>query len=116
MRALPRLPIYLAAEPMSMQGSFDKLSGMVREQFGQDPMRDGIYVFYNRARTHLKVLWYDRSGFLIVYKRMSRGVFPIPRPVLPTDRTIEMGERELSMILDGIDHPRVLRARAPRAA
>jgi transposase len=116
MRALPAIPIYLAAGPTDIRASFDRLSGAVREHYGQDPMRDGVYVFYNRAGTHIKVLWYDRNGFLILYKRMSRGRFPIPQPTLATDRTIEMSERELLLILDGIDHPRVVRAGSPRVA
>jgi Tfp pilus assembly pilus retraction ATPase PilT len=70
MRRLPAT-IYVATEPVNMHLSFDRLAGIVRQQLGCDARGDGAYVFHNRRRTLVKILWHDGSGCWIFYKRLD---------------------------------------------
>lgn len=69
--------IYLAAEPVDMRGGFDRLAGRVR-QAGLDLYGGHLFVFVSRRRTHLKVLTWDGSGLVVLYKRLGRGQFVRP--------------------------------------
>ena len=86
-------------DPTNLHYSFDRLCGLVR-QLGLDPTTGHLFVFVNRPKTHMKILFYDRSGFCQVYKRLESGTFQIPggagarRELTPT---------ELGLILEGID-------------
>ncbi len=59
-----RLPaaVYIATEPINLHLSFDRLAGIVRQQFGCDPRGEAMYVFHNRRGTHVKLLWHDATG------------------------------------------------------
>lgn len=69
--------IYLAAEPVDMRGGFDRLSGRVRAA-GLDLYAGHLFIFVSRRRTHLKVLTWDGSGLVVLYKRLGRGKFVPP--------------------------------------
>lgn len=73
----PKQRIYLAAEPVDMRGGFDRLSGRVRAA-GLDLYAGHLFIFVSRRRTHLKVLTWDGSGLLVLYKRLGRGKFVPP--------------------------------------
>lgn len=90
-----------------MHYSFDRLCGLVR-RLGLDPTGGHLFVFVNRPKTHMKILFFDRSGFCQVYKRLERGTFQIPSDGAGAQR--ELTPAELGLILDGID----LQARARR--
>ena len=62
-----------------MRNGFDGLSGLVRSGLGRDPVSGDVFVFVNRRRTHIKLLVWDRSGFVVYYKRLERGTFELPR-------------------------------------
>ena len=66
--------VYLALDPVSMHLSFDRLAGLVRG-LGLDPTGGHLFVFVNRPKTHMKVLFFDRSGFCQLYKRLEQGTF-----------------------------------------
>ncbi len=70
--------IYLAVEPVDMRGGFDRLAGRVRVA-GLDLYGGHLFVFVSRRRTHLKVLTWDGSGLVVLYKRLGRGKFVLPR-------------------------------------
>ena len=61
-----------------MRKSFDGLCGLVRERLKQNPLSGDVFVFVNRRRTHIKLLVWDRSGFVLYYKRLERGTFELP--------------------------------------
>ena len=116
-----RLPgtIFVATQPINLRLSFDRLAGLVREQLRGDPRSDAVFVFHNKRKTHLKLIWHDGSGYRILYKRLDRGQgrFRIPLPI-PVDATqVEISRRELTVLLEGINAA-VIRAarRAGRAA
>lgn len=95
--------IYLAIAPVDLRGGFDRLSGIVVEHLRGDPRAGSLYVFANRRRTHAKVLFYDRTGYCILFKRLDRGRFPLPTVIAPGAPGVEISGRELELLLQGID-------------
>ncbi len=94
--------VYLAVDPVNMHLSFDRLAGMVR-QLGLDPTGGHLFVFVNRPKTHMKVLFFDRSGWCQVYKRLERGTFQIPTDADGQPVRRELTPTELGLILEGVD-------------
>ena len=111
-----RLPrsIYVATEPVNLHLSFDRLAGIVRGQFGGDPRGEAMYVFHNRRRTHVKILWHDGGAYCIYYRRLDRGAYRIPLAIPAGASCVTATRRELTLLLEGIDR-RALRAARRRA-
>ena len=97
------MKIFVASGPVDMRKGFDGLSGVVRNILRADPLSGHLFVFFNKRRKLAKVIWWDRSGFLILYKRLERGTFTLPVPRTPTSSVVQMRASELMLILDGID-------------
>src|SRR5579863_446550 len=87
---------------------FDRLAERVRTVIGQDPLGNGLFVFRSCGGDRLKILCWDRDGFVLWYKRLEAGVFKLPR-VSPGSRSVELRASELAMILDGIDMTKLKR-------
>jgi transposase len=100
--------IWLAAEPTDMRCGFDRLAERVRAVIGQDPLSDSLFIFRSRSGDRLKILTWDRDGFVLWYKRLESGVFKLPR-MSPGSRSVELRASELAMILDGIDMTKLKR-------
>lgn len=119
LRALDRTQwprIWLAVESTDMRCGFDRLAERVRAVIGQDPMSDSLFIFRSRRGDRLKILLWDRDGFVLWYKRLEAGVFKLPR-VKDGARSVELRASELAMILDGIDMTKLKRVpRYERAA
>lgn len=94
--------IWLAVEVTDMRCGFDRLAERVRVVVGQNPLSGHLYVFRSRRGDRLKILSWDRDGYVLWYKRLESGVFKLPR-VEQGARSIELRASELAMILDGID-------------
>jgi transposase len=94
--------IWLATEATDMRCGFDRLAERVRAVMGQDPLSGHLFVFRSRRGDRLKILLWDRDGFLLWYKRLETGVFKLPR-VNEGARSVELRASELAMVLDGID-------------
>lgn len=109
-----RLPktILVATDPIDLHLSFDRLAAIVRNELGAEPKDDTVVVFHNRRRTHVKLLWHDRSGYILLYKRLDRGVYRIPLAVPPNARRVVASRDELIALLDGLDEAQLRRARA----
>ena len=105
--------IWLALEPTDMRCGFDRLAERVRTVIDQDPLGDSLFIFRSRRGDRLKILTFDRDGFVLWYKRLEAGVFKLPR-VRPGVRCLELRGSELAMILDGIDMTKL--KRVPRYA
>lgn len=99
----PTVKIYLAAGATDMRKSFDGLAAATREIVRQDPLSGHLFAFINRRRDRIKILFFDRSGFCILYKRLERGTFKFPRQLQPGARAVELDAGELSLMLEGID-------------
>ncbi|MFN7971281.1 MAG: IS66 family insertion sequence element accessory protein TnpB [Acidobacteriota bacterium] len=95
--------IYVAATPVDLRRGFDGLAAISRSVLRVDPMSGHVLVFINRRRNRIKLLLWDRTGFLLVYKRLARGTFEIPMsPELGADH-VEVDAGELGLMLEGID-------------
>jgi len=105
----PSVRIYLSVEPVDLRRGHDGLSGIVRGQWEMDLFAGHLFVFLGRRGDRCKILFWDRGGLVLYYKRLERGRFRAPR-ITKDGRAIEMDATELAMLLDGIDVRRVRRA------
>ena len=103
--------IFVATAPLDLRLSFDRLAGFVREQLGADPRGEALFIFHNRARTHLKMMWHDGSGYCVFYKRLDRGAYRIPLAIPAGARSVTVGAREMAVLLEGIDEATLRAAR-----
>jgi transposase len=87
-----------------MRRSFDGLQGLIAQSFRHDVLSGHLFVFRNRRGDRLKLLYWDRDGLAIWYKRLEQGVFRMPGP--PGDaQSVEIDPRDWALILQGIDLP-----------
>jgi transposase len=70
--------VWVATQPVDMRKSFDGLAEHVRAFLGHDPLSGSMFVFRNKAAHRVKILWWDRDGLAIYYKRIERGTFAFP--------------------------------------
>lgn len=99
--------IYLAAASVDLRKSIDGLSAIVRE-YGHDPYSGHLFVFTSRRGDRVKILTWDRGGFVLYYKRLEKGRFRLPEIAVGA-REIQLDATQLAMLLDGIDVMRVNR-------
>jgi transposase len=100
----------VASAHTDLRRSFDGLMGLVRDFLGGDPLSGHLFVFHNRAGDRLKVLWWDRDGLAIFYKRLEQGTFTFPQ-VKGDQRQLEMTAADLQLVLQGIDPSQVKRSK-----
>jgi hypothetical protein len=72
--------IFVCTEPVDLRRSFDGLALAARERLGHDPRAGGLFAFVNRRANRLKILWFDRNGYCLLYKRLHQAVFVSPAP------------------------------------
>lgn len=94
--------IFLAAGATDMRKSFDTLAGLVRAELGRDPLSGELFVFCNKHRNRLKILFFEGAGMWLLAKRLERGTFTWPAPC-GTTRRVELSPEELVLLLGGID-------------
>lgn len=92
---------YLSRQSADMRKSYDGLSGIVRQGLGRDPLSGEVFIFLNRRRTMIKILVWDRSGFVLWGKRLERGTFELPRR-REDGASIVLSWEELVLILEGV--------------
>src|ERR1700733_3160160 len=100
--------IWLAAEATDMRCGFDRLAERVKAAVGESPVSGHLFVFRSRRGDRLKILTWDRDGYVLWYKRLESGVFKLPR-VDAGARSVELRASELAMVLDGIDMSKLKR-------
>lgn len=81
-----------------MRKGFDGLSGLVREGLSKDPLGGDVFIFFNKRRTQVKLLVWEKDGFSIYHKRLERGTYELPANPLKT----ELRNDDLMLILQGI--------------
>jgi len=94
--------IFLCATPIKMQSSFDTLMGLAQTVFDQDPLSGHLFLFFNRDRNRVKILFWDQDGFCIWYKRLEAGTFQMPEAASEA-QGIELDYSQLTRILGGVD-------------
>jgi transposase len=100
--------VFLCTKPTDMRKGFDGLFGMVREFLGQDPLSGHLFLFLNRRRDRIKILFWEPDGLVIVYKRLEAGTFQKLDPAASVDRQtghagLELSATDLALLLSGID-------------
>lgn len=96
----PSVRVFLSSAPVDGRRGMDGLAALVRESFGEDPLSGHLFVFRNRRGDRAKILYWDRSGFWLLQKRLERGVFRFPSAEQPR---VEVESAELALLLEGID-------------
>lgn len=92
--------IYISTANADMRKSIDGLASIVLQQFKLDPMSDAMFVFHNRHCDKIKILYWNRDGFCLLYKRMERGRFHFPKAL--SGDTYTVTEEELSWLVHGL--------------
>lgn len=100
--------VFLCVQPTDMRRSFDRLAEMTRQVIGQDPLCGHLFVFTSRRADRVKILYWERGGFALWYKRLESGRFHVP---VVKGSSLELEAHELTMLLEGIDLSGVRRSR-----
>ena len=95
--------VFVARGPTDMRKSFDTLAALVCDLVNEDPQSGHLFVFVNRRRNRAKVLWWDRSGYCLLAKRLEHGQFRIYDQAKGEKHSHEMTTSELGLLLEGID-------------
>lgn len=95
--------IYVAARPVDARKSFDGLAALVEAEFGLEPLSGHLFVFFNRRGHVAQLLFWDRSGFCILRKRLEAGTFRLAREVDAGATHVEINSAELALLLEGIE-------------
>ena len=104
MLTIPRqVKIFVALQPTDMRRGFPGLSGEVQATLEQDPLSGHLFLFRNRRRDRIKILFWDGDGYVIYYKQLARGSFEFPEPSGSNSAAVQIRASELSMLLDGIE-------------
>jgi len=85
-----------------MRRSFDGLAAMAADVIRRDPLSGHLFLFRNRAGDRVKILWWDRDGYAIWYKRLEEGTFELPEADGQATG-VEVGSTELALILGGVE-------------
>ncbi len=96
--------VYLACGPTDMRKSIDGLSAIVTYTFKLDPFSNSLFVFCNRGRDKLKILYWDHNGFWLFYRRLEKGRFrwPVANTNECGSQPVPITRRQLQWLLDGL--------------
>ena len=100
--------IFMSDQPVDMRKGFDGLLAIVRTAWKQDIFSGHLFVFLGSRRDRAKILFWDKGGFVLYYKRLESGRFKSPK-VRADQQSIELDATQLAMLLDGIDLTKVTR-------
>jgi transposase len=98
----PTFRVFVAAKPVDLRISFDRLAGIVRDQFGDDPRSGALFFFTNKAADRCKVLFADRTGYCLLYKRLDAGTFHLPTSKDPADARASVDAEAFAQLLEGV--------------
>jgi transposase len=105
--------VYLCVGPTDMRKGFDGLMRVAAEQAVRDVLQGGLFVFVNRRRDRVKLLWWDEDGLAIWYKRLEAGTFELPA-IDDEARHVVLTAADLALRLGGIDLASVRRRKRYR--
>ena len=108
----PTVRIFLCSDATDMRKGFDSLAHLVESSLTLDPMSGHLFVFRSRRGDRIKILYWDRDGLALWYKRLEKGSFRFPAATTKDgSKGVEVKASDLMMILDGIDLGSVRRQR-----
>lgn len=93
--------LFLYSAPIDMRKSIDGLSYLVCDLLERNPQDSSVYIFYNRARDKVKLIFWDKNGFVMYYKRLEKGKFKFDKSL--DDDTLQISGDQLSWLLAGLD-------------
>lgn len=96
----PSVRIFLCIPPADLRRSFDGLAAMTDEVIGENPLSGHLFVFRNRRGDRVKILYWDRSGYCLWYKRLEEGTFRFPAG---DGESVEVDAAKLALVLEGIE-------------
>lgn len=97
----PTMRVFVSVTPTDMRKSFDGLANAARSVIEKDPLSGHLFVFFNRRRTMMKAVYWDRNGYALIAKRLERGTFILPPG--NAQGVVEIEAAELALICEGID-------------
>jgi transposase len=100
----PSVRLFVGRQRVDMRKAIDGLAEVVRDVLKEDPMSGHLFIFFNKRSNRVKILWWDRSGFFLLMKRLESGRFVLPELKAREDgKTLRMSASDLALVLDGID-------------
>ena len=100
----PQIRVFLYRLPTDMRKSFHGLVALTESALMQDPLSGSLFVFLNRRRDRIKILYWGQTGFCIWYQQLQQGTYQLPDEASLEERqAVEVTRSQLSLILDGID-------------
>ena len=105
------LKVFVATAPCDLRMSFNGLWAAVQQRLGEDPKSGALFVFGNRRRNRIKLLYFDGTGVCVLAKRLEEGTFRWPQSAADPDAKIRLAPQALQLLLDGVE----LKAGARRA-
>jgi transposase len=99
----PSMRVFICLKAADMRCSLDGLAALTRQIIQEDPLSGHLFAYFNRRRDRVKILFWDRSGLALYYKRLEKGTFRIDAFENPQSRRAEIEPAELALILEGID-------------
>lgn len=102
----PNVAVLLHREAVDIRKSFDGLLGIIRNNILADPTAPTFFVFFNKQRNKLKIIYWDNDGFAIWYKRLESGTFRLTLPE-SGQTSVTLTRAQLAMLLEGIDFQNV---------
>ncbi len=97
------LKVFVAVDPCDLRKSFDGLHALVTERLQESPQTGALFVFTNRRRTRLKILFWDRTGLWVCTKRLEQGPFSGPKPAEGAAAKLSLTPEALTLLTDGVD-------------
>jgi transposase len=100
----PQIRVFLCRLPTDMRKSFHGLVALTESALMQDPLSGSLFVFVNRRRDRIKILYWGQTGFCIWYQQLQKGTYQLPDEASLEERqAVEVTRSQLSLILDGIE-------------
>jgi len=93
--------LYVHREAVDMRKNINGLSAIVQEEMKLELKSSSLFIFCNRRRTHMKILYFDKSGFALWLKRLEGSKFPWPKNF--DQETISVTAADMELLLDGIN-------------
>lgn len=97
------LKVFVAIEPCDLRQGFNGLYAAVSQRLGEDPKSGALFVFCNRRRTRLKILYWDGTGLWLLIKRLEEGTFAWPKDLEPGKTKLALTPQALALLTDGVD-------------
>lgn len=96
------LPIYVALEPVDMRLGYERLGGVVRERMQAEPRSKALFVFVGKRGHTMKVLTWDGTGVIVVYKKLDAGKFELPKATRVGDQHVIVSDAIFEVIYKGV--------------